>query len=150
MIDPFANWPPIIHSAKRSRLIFWRDAVLTALMWGLMFLILYSEFAFAISALEVLLGRSEAEIDAEFDIFLRRMQPLLLLIGALVVMLAIATLISRRRRTKALEAPQPQPLGDAERAAIAGMEEPTLAAAEGMKRVVVERQGTALSVSRAP
>jgi len=150
MTDPFANWPPIIWSAKRSRLIFWRDAILTALIWGLMFLILYSELAFALSALGVLLGRSEAEINAELDIFMRRMQPLLLLIGALVVMLAIATLISRRRRTKALAAPQPQPLGDAERAAIAGIDEETLAAAEGMKRIVVGRQGTALSVSRAP
>jgi type VI protein secretion system component VasK len=150
MTDPFANWPPIIHSAKRSRLIFWRDSILTALMWGLMFLILYTELAFAISALDVLLGRSEAQIDAELDIFIRRMQPLLLLIGALVVMLAVATLISRRRRTKALEAPQPQPLGDAERAAIAGMDEATLAAAEGMRRVVVGRNGTALTVSRAP
>jgi hypothetical protein len=150
MTDPFANWPPIIHSAKRSPLIYWRDAALTALMWGLMFLILYSEFAFAISALDVLLGRSEAEIDAELDIFIRRMQPLLLLIGALVVMLAIATLVSRRRPTRALEGPQPQPLGDAERAAIAGVDEATLAAAEGMQRVVVGRNGTALTVSRAP
>jgi hypothetical protein len=150
MTDPFANWPPIIRSAKRSRLIFWRDAVLTVLMWGMMFLILYTELAFTISALDVLLGRSEAQIDAELDIFMRRMRPLLQLIGALVLMLAIATLISRRRRTKALEAPQPQPLGDAERAAIAGMDEATLAAAEGMQRVVVGRNGTALTVSRAP
>lgn len=66
---------------------------------------------------------------------MRRMRPLLLLIGALVVMLAIATLISRRR-SRALEAPQPQPLGDAERAAIAGMDEATLPAAESMQRVV--------------
>jgi hypothetical protein len=150
MTDPFANWPPIIRSAKRSRLIFWRDAVLTVLMWGMMFLILYTELAFTISALDVLLGRSEAQIDAELDIFMRRMRPLLQLIGALVLMLAVATLISRRRRTKALEAPQPQPLGDAERAAIAGMDEATLAAAEGMQRVVVGRNGTALTVSRAP
>jgi hypothetical protein len=150
MTDPFANWPPIIHSAKRSQLIYWRDAVLTALMWGLMFVILYSEFAFAISALEVLLGRSEAEIDAELDIFMRRMQPLLLLIGALVVMLAIATLISRRRRTKALEAPQPEPLGKTERAAIAGLDEAALATAEGVQRVVVGREGTTLIVRPAP
>jgi poly-beta-1,6-N-acetyl-D-glucosamine biosynthesis protein PgaD len=150
MTDPFANWPPIIHSAKRSRLIFWRDAILTALMWGLMFVILYSELAFALSALEVLLGRSEAEIDAELDIFIRRMRPLLLLIGGLVVMLAIATLVSRHRRTRALEAPQPQPLDDAERASIAGMDEAALTAAESMKRVVVGRNGTALIVSDAP
>lgn len=150
MTDPFANWPPIIRSAKRSRLIFWRDAALTVLMWSMMFLILFTELAFALSALDVLLGRSEAQIDAELDIFMRRMQPLLLLIGALVVMLAVATLISRRRRTKALEAPQPQPLGDAERAAIAGMDEATLAAAEGMQRVVVGRNDTALIVTPAP
>jgi poly-beta-1,6-N-acetyl-D-glucosamine biosynthesis protein PgaD len=150
MNDPFANWPPIIWSAKRSRLILWRDAILTALMWGLMFLILYTELAFAISTLDVLLGRSEAQIDAELDIFMRRMRPLLLLIGALVVMLAVATLISRRRRTKALEAPQPQPLGDAERAAIAGLDEAALATAEGMQRVIVGRNGTALTISPAP
>ena len=150
MSDPFANWPPIIHSAKRSQLIFWRDAILTALMWGLMFLILFSELAFIVSALAVIIGRSEAEIDAELAVFMQRLQPLLWLIGALVVMLAVATLISRRRRNQALIAPQPQPLGDAERAAIAGMDEAGLAAAADMQRVVVGRRGTALIVDHAP
>jgi poly-beta-1,6-N-acetyl-D-glucosamine biosynthesis protein PgaD len=146
MKDPFADWPPIIRSAKRSRLILWRDALLTALMWFILFLILYTELAFVISALLVLLGRSDAVIDAELTLFFRRMRPLLLLIAGLVVMLVLATLVSMRRRNRALATPQPAPLSVAEVAAIAGMTPADLAAAQALKIAVVGREGTGLRV----
>lgn len=147
MTDPFANWPPIIRSAHRSRLIFWRDAALTALMWGVMFLILYTELALALSALDVLLGRSDAVIDAELDVFFQRMQPLLVLIGALVSMLAVATILSRSRRKDALLAPQPLPLANAELAAIARLDESALVASWELKRAVVGRENNGLVVN---
>jgi Mg2+/citrate symporter len=146
MKDPFADWPPIIRSAQRSRLIWWRDALLTALMWFILFLILYTELAFVISALLVLLGRSDAYIDAELALFFRRMRPLLLLIAGLVVMLAVATLISWQRRNRALATPQPPPLSAAEVAAIAGMTADDLAAAQALKIATVGREGTGLKV----
>jgi hypothetical protein len=150
MTDPFANWPPIIRSAQRSRLIFWRDAALTALMWGVMFLILYTELAFALSALNVLLGRSDAVIDAELGLFFQRMRPLMLLVGALVVMLAVATFVSISRRKDALAAPQPLPLGNDEIAAIAGLDEAAFAAAWDIKRAIVARTDGGLAVTAAP
>ena len=150
MTDPFANWPPIIRSAQRSPLIFWRDAALTALMWGLMFLILYTELALALSALDVLLGRSDAVIDAELELFFQRMRPLMLLIGALVLTLAVATILSISRRKDALLAAQPLPLSNAEVAAIAGLDEAGLAATWSIKCAVVARKDGGLAVAMAP
>jgi hypothetical protein len=146
MSDPFADWPPIITAARRPRLILLRDTLLTLLMWLILFAILYTELEFALSALAVLLGRSEAQIDAELELFFRRMQPLLWLIGGLVTMLALATIASRRRRVEALVGPQPSPLPQAELAAIAGMDEAALAASHTIRRMVVHRDGTALRV----
>jgi hypothetical protein len=150
MNAPPPDWPPIIRSAQRSRLILWRDGVLTALMWGLLFAILYSELAFALGALDVLLGRSEAEIDAEIALFFRRMRPLLWLIAALVLMLAVATIISRQRRSDALSAKQPTPLSQAEIAAIAGLDAQALTASQALKTAVVTRRGTSLAVAPGP
>ena len=146
MTDPFADWPPIIRSARRPKAIFWRDLLLTSLMWGLLFLILYTELAFAFASLEVLLGRSDAEIDAELALFFRRMRPLMWVAGGLIAMLSVATLFSRRRRRRALSSPQPSALPDSETAAIAGLSESALAQARKLKVATVFRDGTSLRV----
>jgi hypothetical protein len=82
MKDPFADWPPIITNARHGRFVDLRDLILTVLMWVLMLVILYTEIRFAWESLMVLLGRSDAQIDAELALFWRRMQPLLWLMGA--------------------------------------------------------------------
>jgi hypothetical protein len=139
MKDPFADWPPIITHARHGRLVDLRDTLLTLLMWAALLLILYTEMRFAWESLMVLLGRSDAQIDAELALFWRRMQPLLWLMGALVAMLAVATLLSRKRRKEAIAETQPAPLPEAEVAAIAGLSEAAMAAARGHRIAVVHR-----------
>jgi hypothetical protein len=116
-----------------------RDLILTVLMWVLMLVILYTEIRFAWESLMVLLGRSDAQIDAELALFWRRMQPLLWLMGALVLMLAVATILSRKRREEAITGQQPEPLAEAAVAALAGMSEAAMAEARSHRIAVVHR-----------
>jgi poly-beta-1,6-N-acetyl-D-glucosamine biosynthesis protein PgaD len=139
MKDPYADWPPIITNARHGRWVDLRDTLFTLLMWGMLGLILYTEMRFAWESLLVLLGRSDAQIDAELALFWRRMQPLLWLMGALVVMLAVATLLSRKRREDAIAGQQPEPLPEAAVAALAGMSEAAMAEARSHRIAVVHR-----------
>lgn len=139
MTDPFADWPPIITNARHGRFVDLRDLILTVLMWVLMLVILYTEIRFAWDSLMVLLGRSDAQIDAELALFWRRMQPLLWLMGALVLMLAVATILSRKRREEAIAGRQPEPLSDATVAKLAGLSETALATARSHRIAVVHR-----------
>jgi poly-beta-1,6-N-acetyl-D-glucosamine biosynthesis protein PgaD len=139
MSDPYANWPPIITHARHGRFVDLRDTILTLLMWGLLGLILYTEMRFAWESLMVLLGRSDAQIDAELALFWRRMQPLLWLMGALVVMLAVATILSRRRREEAIAGRQPEPLAEEAVAALAGLSMTELQTARSHRIAVVHR-----------
>jgi hypothetical protein len=140
MKDPFADWPPIITNARHGRFVDLRDLILTLLMWALMLVILYTEIRFAWESLLVLLGRSDAQIDAELALFWRRMQPLLWLMGVLVVMLAIATLLSRRRRDEAIAGRQPDPLPEEAVAALAGLSVAAMAEARAHRIAVVHRE----------
>lgn len=137
--DPFAGWPPIIRTSTVGRAILVRDVILTLLMWVLLLLILYSELRFAWESLMVLLGRSEAHIDAELALFWGRMQPLMWLIGGLVAMLGLATIISIIRRNRALRRPAPPPLSDTAIADLAGMDMAALEQARRTQRIVVRR-----------
>jgi hypothetical protein len=137
------EWPPLITAARRSRWIRVRDALLTLLMWGLLGLILYTEGELVWSGIEVLRGKPDAVVDAELELFVRRMRPLLLLMAALVLALALATLVSRDRRRRALKAAPPPPLGDAVLAERAGIGEAALAEARNLQIAVVHRAGDA-------
>ncbi len=137
--DPFADWPPIISNARHGRLVDLRDLLLTILMWAILLGILYTEIRFAWDSLMVLLGRSDAQIDAELALFWRRMQPLLWLMAGLVVMLAISTILSRKRRDEAIAGQQPAPLPEDAVAALAGMSVAALEAARAHRIAVVHR-----------
>jgi hypothetical protein len=139
MTDPFANWPPIITDGRHSRLVVIRDVVLTLLMWAVLGLILFTEAQFVWESVQVLLGKSDAQVDAEIAFFLRQMRPLMILMAALVFLLALATLVSRRRRREAIDSPPPPPLPDAELAALSGMSEAELAKARHLRIAVVSR-----------
>lgn len=139
MTDPFAGWPPIITDARPGRWVRLRDIVLTLMMWAFLLAILYTEMRFAWDSLMVLLGRSDAQIDAEMALFWQRMQPLLWLMGGLVVMLAFASLASRRRRDAAIAGLQPEPLGEAAIALKCGMSIDGMAAARRHRVVIVHR-----------
>lgn len=133
------DWPPIITNARHGRWVDLRDTLLTILMWGLLGLILYTELRFAWDSLMVLLGRSDAQIDAELALFWRRMRPLLWLMAALVVMLAVATLLSRRKREEAIAGRQPDPLPQDTIAALAGLSVPEMDEARSHRIAVVHK-----------
>lgn len=134
---PHADWPPIITSAHRSRGILWRDVALTLLMWGLLGFILYTEMELIVNAVQYLARVPDVVVDAQLALFWRRMQPLLWLMAALVSMLAVATLLSRDRRERALKAAPPPPLPESALAERAGLSEAALAEARSHRIVVV-------------
>jgi poly-beta-1,6-N-acetyl-D-glucosamine biosynthesis protein PgaD len=122
-------WPPLITHVRRPLWILVRDILITLLMWGLLALILYTEAELVWNAVQVLMRKPDVVIDAQLDLFWRRMQPLLYLMAVLVLLLAAATLVSRNRREKAIRQAPPPPLPEADVAARAGMDPAALAAA---------------------
>lgn len=147
-----SDWPPIIRSSRVGRAVLVRDVLLTLLMWGMLLLILFTELAFALESLRILLGRSDAVIDAEMALFWRRMRPLLWIIAGIVLMLGLATLISIRRRNRALLRPAPPPLADHAITDLAGWTPEELAQARNTRRATVHRiegQGLVLAEPRA-
>lgn len=151
MTNPTPDWPPIITNARHGRWVDLRDMALTILMWGLLLLILTTELRFAWDSLMVLLGRSDAQIDAELAQFWRRMQPLLWLMAALVAMLGIATILSRRKREAAIAGQQPQPLPEETLASLAGLSVAVLAEARTHRIAVVHRAADgSLTVTERP
>lgn len=119
--DPFAGWPPVIDSASIPRAVKLRDLVLTLMMWVVMLLIVATEIEAAWEAFEVLRGRSDAQINAELAEFARKMRPLMVLVAVLVAGLSAATFRSWKRRERALNASQPDPLDPAILAERAGL-----------------------------
>jgi hypothetical protein len=137
MTDPHANWPPVITSAQRPRYIYWRDVALTLLAWLALIIILYTELDLIVNAIQYLMRVPDVVVDAQLELFWRRLQPLLWLMAALVGMLAVATLLSRDRREKALKAAPPPPLPEATLAARAQLDEAALALARTHRIAVV-------------
>ncbi len=137
MTDPHANWPPVITSAQRPRNIFWRDVALTIFAWIALGFILYTELDLIVNAVQYLMRVPDVVVDAQLELFWRRLRPLLWLMAALVGMLAIATLLSRDRRERALKATPPPALPEAILAARAQMDEEALALARTHRIAIV-------------
>jgi poly-beta-1,6-N-acetyl-D-glucosamine biosynthesis protein PgaD len=131
------DWPPII-SAGRPTWAFWRDTVLTGLVWGLFFFVLEREMAFAGQALRVLGGHEVEPIDTGFDEFLARMGPTVAIIAILLALLVVATLASLRRREAALLGPQPVPVPDRDLARDLGADEQALSDIRAQKIVALD------------
>lgn len=137
--DPFAGWPPVIDSAVVPYVVRLRDLALTLLMWGVMLIILATEIDAAWNSVEVLLGRSDAQINAELAEFFDKLKPLMGVIAILVIGLSAATVRSKRRRQHALSTNQPEPLEPRVLAEWAGLPLDELEIAK-THRVVVVRQ----------
>jgi poly-beta-1,6-N-acetyl-D-glucosamine biosynthesis protein PgaD len=131
------DWPPLITHVRRPLWILLRDIALTLLMWGMLGLILYTEAELAWNGIQVLMRKPDVVIDAQMELFWRRMQPLLYLMAGLILALALATLVSRNRRERAIRRAPPPPLDEAMVAARAGMTPEQLAAARGPRIAVV-------------
>lgn len=137
--DPFEGWPPVISSAAVPRAVKLRDLLLTILMWLILLLILARELHIAWVAWEVARGRSDAEVDLALAEFLEKLRPLMLLVGGLVAVLAIATIVSGKRRARAVSARQPEPLPEAALADRAGLSPQALEAARAHPVAIVHR-----------
>lgn len=135
---PRDHWPPIISAAERPVWVRWRGYAVTSVMWGLLVLLLEKETEFALRALRRLTRQSVAPLNARFDTFIADLGPAIWAILLLVAILIVATLVSRRRSTRALLQPRPAPLSEAEMAAGLGLGAPALDALRRRKIVVLD------------
>jgi poly-beta-1,6-N-acetyl-D-glucosamine biosynthesis protein PgaD len=123
---PKRKWPPIISGAERSHWIVLRDIAITALVWGVFFLLLEGEMQFARRALSLLGLRSAENIDSSVENALPHMWPTIAVIVVLVTILGGATIFSRAQRNRALRQPQPAPVPDEDLARDLGLTERAL------------------------
>ena len=136
MRNPDRPWPPLIVASHVPRLVKWRDALLTALMWGLFAVLLEVEF-------ELFLGHylqpglSRFDPDTKWSLFFERLMPFLLTAAILAGLLTIFSLRTLRRRARALLLPQPAPLATADQARRAGLDEAELIVARDQRIVIV-------------
>ncbi len=114
------NWPPIISGAQRPAWVLWRDVAITLFMWGVFLVILEIEFAIVWGNLPSLAPAS-AYSGLGFHAVRAELRPAVWIIVLLVAILGISTLLSRRRRVRALQLPQPGPAPDDELAHDLGM-----------------------------
>ena len=106
----------------------WRDAVLTLIMWGLFAWLLERQFRLVNRTVD---GRSDL-VD-----FLTLLAPYAGTAVVLIGILAVAAMLTERRRRRALMLRPPAPLALSDEARGAGMDEAALAAARGMRIAVV-------------
>ena len=113
-------WPPLIVAGHRARLIFWRDAVLTVLMWALFLWLLEEEIVHLAGPWLERWGFLDFEPRIDFATAVEWMRPYIRTSVILVVLLAVAGFLTLRRRRRDLALPAPPPLTIAEEAARAG------------------------------
>ena len=130
-------WPPLIVARKTSRLVKWRDILLTAMMWVFFALLLDAEFELFLGDYLEHLGFGPFDTDADWLVFFGLLTPFLLMAAMLAGVLMIFGLRTLRRRSRALLLPQPAPLETADQARRAGLDEAELIVARDERIVIV-------------
>ena len=120
-------WPPVIIAALPAWMK-WRDAMLTLMMWVLFVLLLQRQFRLVSRTVG---GRSD------LGDFLALLAPYAGTALVLIGILAVAAMLTERRRQRALTLQPPAPLALADEARRAGLDEAALAAARGLRIAVV-------------
>jgi poly-beta-1,6-N-acetyl-D-glucosamine biosynthesis protein PgaD len=129
-------WPPLIVAKHVPRFVKWRDTLLTLMMWGFFATLLDTEF-------DLFVGRylrgdaSRFDTNATWSVFFDRLMPFLLTAAMLAGLLTIFSLLTLRRRARALLLPQPAPLATADQAQSTGLDEAELIAARDQRIVIV-------------
>ena len=131
------SWPPLIVVSDKPRWVFWRDAVLTLMMWTLLGLMLATEFELFFGRFFEKLGLGEFDTNPHWARFFKLLEPYLWLIVALLALLAASTIATLHRIRRFVEAAPPPPLAAADQARRAGMDEADLLAARQLANVVV-------------
>lgn len=130
-------WPPLIVAQHVSRLVKWRDILLTAMMWGVFAVLLDGEFDLLLGDYRALLGLSHSENNTDWAVYFERLIPFLLAVAVLAALLVMFGLRTLRRRSRALRLPKPAPLETIDQAHRAGLDEAELIAARNQRIVIV-------------
>jgi poly-beta-1,6-N-acetyl-D-glucosamine biosynthesis protein PgaD len=130
-------WPPLVVVEHLPRLIRWRDAVITLLMWLFFALLVVSEFELFLGDYLEHLGLGPFDNDADWRLFLERLMPYLVTAAAFVAALFVFTFRNLRRRSRARFLPQPPQLDAADQASLAGLDTAALIAAREQRIVIV-------------
>jgi hypothetical protein len=137
-------WPPLVIADHVPRLVRWRDFLLTLLMWIAFAIMLETEFELFFGDHLERLGLGNFDTEANWPIFFERLTPFLVTIVLLISLLVVASVLTLRRRRRALSLPSPDPLELVCEARRAGLDAPALTAARALRVAVVhiETDGT--------
>jgi poly-beta-1,6-N-acetyl-D-glucosamine biosynthesis protein PgaD len=130
-------WPPLIVAKDVPPLVKWRDILLTLMMWGFFAVLLDTELELFLGDYLEHLGLGPFDTNANWPEFFDRLMPFLLAAAMLAGFLVIFGMRTLRRRSRALDVPQPAPLAAADQARRAGLDEAALIAARGRRIVIV-------------
>jgi poly-beta-1,6-N-acetyl-D-glucosamine biosynthesis protein PgaD len=136
MTGSSSPWPPLIVAKHVPRLVKWRDALLTLLMWGVFAVLLDIEFELFLGP-HPQPGLSRFDTNAKWSVYFDRLMPFLLTAAILAGLLIIFSVRTLRRRSRALLLPQPAPLETADQAHRAGLDEAELIVAREQRIVIV-------------
>ena len=137
IVRPARPWPPLIVADHTPRWVKWRDFVLTLVMWLLFAVMLETEFELFVGPHLERWGLGDFNTDANWEEFLGRLMPFVLISMMLIGLLVAASLMTLRRRRRGLLLPVPPPLEIAEQAKRAGMAPAALESARGLRIAVV-------------
>lgn len=107
MLAPPKIWPPIISDAEVPRLVVWRDRLLTAAMWLLLFWLCRHTLHWALDQLLGLFGHPQHLLALDWPDRWARLQPYFLVVGLLAIWLLIWGVVSLRRIRRYVRLPQP-------------------------------------------
>ncbi len=130
-------WPPLIVAKHIPRLVKWRDILLTAMMWGFFAILLDTEFELFLGDYLEQLGFGPFDTKGNWLVFFDLLMPFLLMAAVLAGALAMFSLRTLRRRSRALLLPQPAPLETAVQAHRAGLDEAELIMAREQRIAIV-------------
>jgi hypothetical protein len=130
-------WPPLVVAERLPRMVRWRDAVMTLLMWVFFALLLGAEFELFLGDYSARLGLGDGDTDPDWPEYFARLLPFLLMAATLVAVLLVFSVRTLRRRRRSLLLPEPSPLQVADEARRSAIEEATLTAAREQRVVTV-------------
>jgi hypothetical protein len=130
-------WPPLIVADHVPRFIRWRDFLLTLLMWIAFAFMLETEFELFFGDHLERLGFGDFDTEANWLIYFERLTPFLVTIALLISLLAVASILTLRRRRRSLLLPMPVPLELAEECRRAGLDAQELTSARTSIIVII-------------
>ena len=98
-------WPPLVVAQRVPRVVKWRDAMITSLMWLFFALLLATEFELLLGDYLERLGLGPFDTEADWPLFFERLMPFVLATAVLVAVLIMFAVRTLRRRSSGLLLP---------------------------------------------